>query len=212
MALVSGSAMTTTSEAASRSWSRSASHRLLPELALLPADGLAQAEVGLAQRRVQAAREREQQREGVLGEVDADLALLGGQDHVALDQLGREDGVHAGAEAVVVAQPPRRREDLRAHATEQHVGVDDLLALPVGRLRHHEHGVRAGGGEDLGVLLGCERGHQRRDRGVDDLHLRLILRGSVVTSHRGAYTITDEPSATSADPGARANAGANAGP
>ena len=150
-------------------------HGLLPQLALLAADRLAQAEVGLAQRGVHAAREREQQGEGVLGQMDADLALLGGQDHVALDQFGRQDRVHARAQAVVVTELPRLREDLGAHAAEQHVGVDDLLALAVGRLRHHEHGVVSGGGKDLGVLLGGERGHQRGDGRIDDLHAELSL-------------------------------------
>src|SRR5256885_5459466 len=37
-------------------------------------------EVRRADRRVQPAREGQQQREGVLGQVDADLALLAGQD------------------------------------------------------------------------------------------------------------------------------------
>ena len=65
-----------------------------------------------------AAGEGQQQRERVLGQMDADLALLGGQDHVALDQLGREDGVHASAETVVIAEPVRLGEGLGAHAPE----------------------------------------------------------------------------------------------
>ena len=73
-------------------------HGLLVELALLHADRLAQLVVGRADRGVEAAGEREQQREGVLGEVDAHLALLAGERHVAVDQLGGEDDC-----------PPRRR-------------------------------------------------------------------------------------------------------
>ena len=48
--------------------------RLVVQLPLLLADRLAQAVVRLAQRGVDAARDREQEREGVLGQVDADLA------------------------------------------------------------------------------------------------------------------------------------------
>ena len=47
------------------------------------ADALAVAEVRVAERRMQASREAEEEREGVLGEVDPDPALLAGEDDVA---------------------------------------------------------------------------------------------------------------------------------
>ena len=67
----------------------------------MDADGLAEPVVRRADRGMQAAREAEQQREGVLGEVDADVALLTRQWHVAVRQLGVEDIVHAGADGMV---------------------------------------------------------------------------------------------------------------
>src|SRR3984893_1374422 len=74
VALVRGSAMTTTSERPSISYSRSGhlaarpsephdAHGRLVELALLEADGLAQGIVGLANRRVQAAGEAQEEGE-----------------------------------------------------------------------------------------------------------------------------------------------------
>src|SRR5438132_1440912 len=118
-------------------------HRQLVELALLAADRLAQAIVGRAERGVEATREAEEEREGVLGQVDADLTLLGRQDDVALDQVGGQDRVHPGADRVVVTQAPLEGEDLRRHATEQHVRVHDLGALAHRVRRLHEGGPGA---------------------------------------------------------------------
>jgi len=50
---------------------------------------LAQGIVGLANRRVQAAGEAQEEGEGVLGEVDAHTALLRWPGDVALHQLGK---------------------------------------------------------------------------------------------------------------------------
>src|SRR5213594_95370 len=113
-------------------------HRQLVELALLATDRLAQAVVGGAQGGVDAPCEAEEQREGVLGQVDADLALLGCQDDVALDELGREDGVHPGADGVVVPEPSRLPENVGCHAAEQDLGVHDLGALARRILCLHE--------------------------------------------------------------------------
>src|SRR5947208_3333357 len=132
-------------------------HRQLVELALLAADRLAQAIVGRAERGVEATREAEEEREGVLGQVDADLTLLGRQDDVALDQVGGQDRVHPGADGVVVAQAPLEGEDLRRHATEQHVRVHDLGALARRIGRFHEGGAGAGRLEDPGAIVGGER-------------------------------------------------------
>src|SRR5437773_5987348 len=132
-------------------------HRQLVELALLAADRLAQAIVGRAERGVEATREAEEEREGVLGQVDADLTLLGRQEDVALDQVGGQDRVHPGADRVVVAQAPLEGEDLRRHATEQHVRVHDLGALARRIRRLHEGGPGAGRLEDPGAILGGER-------------------------------------------------------
>ena len=49
---------------------------------------------------VEPAREPEHESEGVLREVNAHLAFLARQDDVALDQLGRQDAVDTGANAV----------------------------------------------------------------------------------------------------------------
>ena len=121
---------------------------------LTQADRLAQAVVRLANRGVQAAREREQERERVLGQVDADAALLARQRHVALDQLLREDRIHTGADRLVVAQPLGEREDVRRHAAEERVGVHDLAPLGGGVLRLDEGRAWAGGLEDGSALLG----------------------------------------------------------
>jgi len=60
-------------------------HRQIVELELTQADRLAQAVVGLTDRGVQTAGERQQERERVLGQVYADPTLLARQRHVALD-------------------------------------------------------------------------------------------------------------------------------
>src|SRR5207253_1550701 len=147
-------------------------HRQVVELELPEPDRLAQGVVGLADRRVQAAREGQQERERVLGEMDADAALLAGQRHVALDQLLVEDRVHARADRLVIAQPLAEREDVRRHAAEERVGVDDLAALGGGVLRLDEGGARAGGVEDGGALLGRDGRHDHQRR-VEDLHRQL---------------------------------------
>src|SRR5437899_1304696 len=99
----------------------------------------------------------EREREGGLGQVDAALTLLGRQDDVALDQVGGQDRVHPGADRVVVTQAPLEGEDLRRHATEQHVRVHDLGALAHRVRRLHEGGPGAGRLEDPGAILGGER-------------------------------------------------------
>ena len=125
--------------------------------------------VGIAQRRVEPAREAEEEGERVLGQVDADLALLARQDHVAPDELRREDAVDAGAEGVVVAEPALAREDVGRHAAEQHVGVGDLGALVGQVARLDEDGGRAGRLQDPRTLLGAKRGNAQGGR-VEDLH------------------------------------------
>ena len=122
--------------------------RLVVDLPLLPADGLAQGVVGLADGRVQSARECQQERYRVLGQMDADLALLAGQDDVALDQVRREDRVHAGADRVVVADALAQHEDVVGHAPEDHVGVGDLRALAGLILGVHDAGAGTGRGQD----------------------------------------------------------------
>src|SRR5438093_1350417 len=125
--------------------------------------------------------EAEEQREGVLGQVDADLALLGCQDDVALDELGREDGVHPGADGVVVPEPSRLPENVGCHAAEEDLGVHDLGALARRILRLHEGGARARGLENPGVVRG---GQGRNDQNgcIKDLHvgLKSSLKGAPV--------------------------------
>ncbi len=82
-----------------------------------------------ADRGVEAAREPQKEREGVLGEVDADVALLARQRHVAVRQLGVEDIVHAGADGMVEAKLRGEREEIGVHAAEEDVRVGQLTAL-----------------------------------------------------------------------------------
>src|SRR5262245_9541836 len=147
-------------------------HRGLEQLALLDADGLAQAVVGPADRGVNTSCQAEEERHGVLGEVDAHAALLARERDVALHELGAEDGVDTGADRVVEAQPPVQHEDVGGDAAEQHVGVDNLRALPRGLLDLDEDSAGPGGLEDARALLGVERGHDH-ERRVQDLHARV---------------------------------------
>ena len=154
--------------------------RALGQLPLLLADRLAQAVVGPSQRRVQAARERQQQGERVLGQVDADLALLAGQDHVAGHQLRRQDRVDAGADRVVVAQAPGAGEDVVGHAAEQRLGVGDLLALRLGVPGLDQGRAGPGRFQDPPLVVGRNGGtdHVRR---VDDFHRSLSM--TMVSTH-----------------------------
>ena len=144
-------------------------HRPPEELPLGAADLLAQAVVRLPEGGVDAPGEGEEQREGMLGEVNADLALLAGQDDVALHQLWREDGVDARADRMVVAEPAVQGEDVGGHAPEQDLGVDDLLSLGGGIAGLDEGRRRTRGLEDAGALLVAEGRYDQVGR-VDDLH------------------------------------------
>ena len=58
---------------------------------------------------------------------------------------------------MVVAHPRVQRKDLGRDAPEQHVGVDDLLALLLGVLGVHDARARTGGGEDARALIVARR-------------------------------------------------------
>ena len=132
-------------------------HRQLVELALQAPDRLPQRVVGTAEGRLEAAGEAEEEGEGVLGQVDADRALLARQDHVALDQLRAEDGVHAGADRVVVTEAAIQDVHVGGDPAEEHVGVRDFPALGGRVLRLGERGAGAGRLEDAGAVAGFER-------------------------------------------------------
>src|SRR5262249_27180092 len=110
--------------------------------------------------------------ERVLGQVDADAALLAGQGHVALDQVLREDRVDTGADRLVIAQLLTEREDLGRHPAEERVGVHDLAPLGGGVLGLDEGRARTGGFENSRPLLRADRRHDHQRR-VQDLHWRL---------------------------------------
>jgi hypothetical protein len=78
---------------------------------------------------VDAAREREQEAEGVLGEVHAHAALLARERHIVVDQLRAQHRVDAGPDGLVELEAPRERIDVGRHAPEENVGVHDLRAL-----------------------------------------------------------------------------------
>ena len=155
--------------------------RLVVQLPLLLADGLAQAVVRPAHGGVQPAREAEQQREGVLGQVDADLALLAGQDHVAGHQLGREDGVDAGADRVVVAQPPCAETKTSFGTRPNTTSVSAISLRWVSASRGlDQRGARAGQLQDARAVGVGDGGADHVGR-VEDLHSSLSM--MIVSTH-----------------------------
>ena len=64
-------------------------------------------------------------------EVCADVALLAGQDDVALDKRRVQRAVHPGAGLLHPLDVRRELQQFGRHVAEQHVGLLDLAALLV---------------------------------------------------------------------------------
>ena len=93
-----------------------------------------------AHRPADAARDRQQQAHGVLGEVHADETLGAGEDYAAAGELGVEGAVDAGGRALHPAQVRRLGEEIGADTAEDHLDFGDHLldAAGVGRHDHLE--------------------------------------------------------------------------
>ena len=90
----------------------------------------------------------------MVGEVRADVALLAGQDDVALDKRRVQRAVNAGAGLLHPLDVRCELQELGRHVAEQHIGILDLAALLVAVGGQHHGPVSSGVADPVRLGVG----------------------------------------------------------